>query len=91
MRAALRAVEGGVTKAEDTTIGPDQPVAVPVGGGGDARDGCVQVRAALRTVEGGVTKAEDTTVRADEPVPLPVRRRRMPTMGALRCVPPSEP
>ena len=36
--AALGAVEGGVTKAEDTTVRPDQPVAVPVGGGGDARD-----------------------------------------------------
>ena len=70
--AAGGSVEGGVAEGEDPSVACDEPVALAVGGGGDADDGLVEVGAASGSVEGGVAEGEDPSVSGDEPVALAV-------------------
>jgi hypothetical protein len=59
----------GVAKAEDATIGGDEPIPTKVGGLGHADDRLVEDDAARRAEEGGVPKGKDAAVRGDQPIP----------------------
>ncbi len=63
---------------EDAAVRGHQPVPAPVGGGGHAHDGLVQVPAAHGAEEGGVAVGEDAAVRGHQPVARRRPERRPP-------------
>src|SRR5579875_3300953 len=66
------AVKAGVAEGEYSAVGGDQPVAPPVGGGGDAYDRPVQLQVPCRAVKTGVSEGEYAAVGGDQPVAPPV-------------------
>ena len=69
-------VEARIAEGEDAAVGGDEPVAAPVGRGGDADDGALEMQRAGGAVELGRPEAEDAAVRSHQPVPVRRRGRR---------------